>query len=106
VGLRAGLDDVVKRKILPCQKLNCSHPVHSLVTKLTELSKIFMYSCESTWKQEEFILCILCMKWIKWMYNEMCLAFVCLSISTLNLLQRFQRCLMLYGSTLKVAMWI
>jgi hypothetical protein len=29
VGPRAGLDVVVKRKILPCQKPNPSHPAHT-----------------------------------------------------------------------------
>jgi hypothetical protein len=38
VGPRAGLGTVAKRKILPCWESNPEHPVHSLVTILTELS--------------------------------------------------------------------
>jgi hypothetical protein len=40
-GHRAGLDAVVKRKYpYPCWKSNSSHPAHSLVTMLTELSQL------------------------------------------------------------------
>jgi hypothetical protein len=39
-GPLAGLDDVTKIKVLPCQKSNPDHPAHSLVTILTELSRL------------------------------------------------------------------
>jgi hypothetical protein len=35
VNPKAGLDIVMKRKLLPCQESNLSHPAHSLVTTLT-----------------------------------------------------------------------
>jgi len=41
VGLRAGMDTVVRRKNPnPCQELKSGHAAHSLVTILTELLQL------------------------------------------------------------------